>query len=607
MRFLRRERIDRRRAVVLGWFALISDQLPPVSLILSYWMVGAFFMAIKRFAEYRRIGDQQRAAAYRRSFRHYTEERLLVSIFFYVSTCALFAGVFIVRYHLELILLVPLFGGFFAYYMKLGLQEDSPVQNPEKLYRQPGFLYYSVLCVVMFVLVMYFAVAILILNAMLMAVFERIREFGVLKALGVGPLEVMRLIATESAIQSVLAVIVGLAIATPSVIWLAESGFNIASLAGVSVMGIAMNPIWRAVIEPEIFVTPVLTLFGIVALGIEDQHLIAAEGSEFVGLFFATDDVQSSETVLLSEPDDHLADGRTGCRLQQPISWRNSQFAARQDVGGGGIHQEHGRLLDGDIRGQRYSLRCWDQCALAPLTRVGARNSDTLSLQELPPQAAAARFDDSDGFVAGRRRQRRQIAVNSPHGHQVGRIHRAGKYADAEMAGSGSRGRYVFERQHLCRLSEFFENHGSHVLHPFESGGGVTSLPARASDGSGTLCSSQPRPMQLKGRASDVFRQSSGRSCRGTPISTMFRPHFSPTSQFIPYHKHRTRPECRSRSADTARKLRPIETRRALSVDDWRSACWSSERNTPCLAWNRLEKPGSAPCFGDYWARRWRA
>ena len=46
-------------------------------------MVGCYFMAIKRYAEYREIGDPARAAAYRKSFAYYTPERLLVSIIFY--------------------------------------------------------------------------------------------------------------------------------------------------------------------------------------------------------------------------------------------------------------------------------------------------------------------------------------------------------------------------------------------------------------------------------------------------------------------------------------------------------------------------------------------
>ena len=51
-------------------------------------------------------------------------------------------------------------------------------------------------------LIVYVAVAILILNAMLMAVFERIREFGVLKAIGTSPLQVLTLMLLEGLIQA---------------------------------------------------------------------------------------------------------------------------------------------------------------------------------------------------------------------------------------------------------------------------------------------------------------------------------------------------------------------------------------------------------------------
>ncbi len=149
------ESVNNPIRLLLGWFALIADRLPPVSLILSYWMIGAFFMATKRFAEYRHIGDRDVAAGYRRSFRHYTEERLLVSILFYATTCALFAGIFIVRYRVELILFVPFCAGLFAYYLLLGFQPNSPAQSPEKLYRERGFLAYMILCTVVFVALMF--------------------------------------------------------------------------------------------------------------------------------------------------------------------------------------------------------------------------------------------------------------------------------------------------------------------------------------------------------------------------------------------------------------------------------------------------------------------
>ena len=131
------------------------------------------------------------------------------------------------------------------------------------------------LIVAMF-LIVYVAIGILILNAMLMAVFERVREFGVLKAIGVGPLEVLSLIFVESAIQTGLALLIGVALSIPSLIYLTQVGIDIGSLAGVSVMGIAMDPIWRTAVEPAIFSRPILTLVFIVFLAVTYPALKAA-------------------------------------------------------------------------------------------------------------------------------------------------------------------------------------------------------------------------------------------------------------------------------------------------------------------------------------------
>ena len=62
-------RAVRRRAVRSGqqpaaharrWFIGSTGTVAPASLLLSYWMVGCYFMAIKRYAEYREIGDPRR-------------------------------------------------------------------------------------------------------------------------------------------------------------------------------------------------------------------------------------------------------------------------------------------------------------------------------------------------------------------------------------------------------------------------------------------------------------------------------------------------------------------------------------------------------------------
>jgi decaprenyl-phosphate phosphoribosyltransferase len=136
----------------LNWI----NTLPPVSIIIAYWMGGAFLMATKRFAEYRLINNPQVAGLYRRSFKFYTENGLLGSMFFYGITCAFFMGIFLVKDRIELLVSFPFFALLFSWYLKIGLLNDSPVQGSEKLYTRKWFMLYLVLftallCILMFV------------------------------------------------------------------------------------------------------------------------------------------------------------------------------------------------------------------------------------------------------------------------------------------------------------------------------------------------------------------------------------------------------------------------------------------------------------------------
>jgi 4-hydroxybenzoate polyprenyltransferase len=131
------ESINNPLRMLLGWYAVTSVLVPPVSLLIAYWMIGCYFMALKRFSELTEIRTKADAGAYRASFKHYSPESLLVSVLFYASTAMLFLGAFIMRYRVELILGFPLVALTMAIYLKLSFQEGSAVQNPEKLYREP--------------------------------------------------------------------------------------------------------------------------------------------------------------------------------------------------------------------------------------------------------------------------------------------------------------------------------------------------------------------------------------------------------------------------------------------------------------------------------------
>jgi decaprenyl-phosphate phosphoribosyltransferase len=149
------ESVNNPLRLLLGWFAIAPHEFPPMSLLIAYWMIGAFFMATKRFSEYRSLSNPRMAAAYRKSFQYYDEQKLLISMFFYTTCFAVFLGIFIIRYHLELILIVPLVGGFVSYYASIGFKAESAAQNPERLYRERGLMAYLIVCVLSFVGLMF--------------------------------------------------------------------------------------------------------------------------------------------------------------------------------------------------------------------------------------------------------------------------------------------------------------------------------------------------------------------------------------------------------------------------------------------------------------------
>lgn len=128
------ESVNNPIRLALGWYSMGVGSAPPLSIILAYWMFGAFLMAAKRFAEFRNIDDPGRAAQYRKSFAFYNQEKLMVSIFYYATLFALMGGFFIARYRFELILATPLVAYAMAYYLHITYKPDSPVQQPEQLF-----------------------------------------------------------------------------------------------------------------------------------------------------------------------------------------------------------------------------------------------------------------------------------------------------------------------------------------------------------------------------------------------------------------------------------------------------------------------------------------
>ena len=146
------ESINNMIRLLMGWFIFAETTLPPCSIILGYWMSGAFLMATKRFAEYRMINNPEQAGMYRKSFKGYTEATLLASSFFYAIVSNFLIGIFLIKYKIELIVAFPFLVILFVKYILIAYKEDSAAQKPEKLYREKG----------LFLIIVLFSIAIVI-------------------------------------------------------------------------------------------------------------------------------------------------------------------------------------------------------------------------------------------------------------------------------------------------------------------------------------------------------------------------------------------------------------------------------------------------------------
>jgi decaprenyl-phosphate phosphoribosyltransferase len=145
------EAINNPLRLLAGWL-IVSPTIPPLTLLLSYWLVGCYFMALKRYAEYRHLKEDGSIAKYRRSLAFFTPELLLFSIVFYAAASMLFFGAFLMRYRLELVLSFPLIATVMAVYFSLAFKSDSPAEHPEKIYREWKFMIVVASCTLVMIL-----------------------------------------------------------------------------------------------------------------------------------------------------------------------------------------------------------------------------------------------------------------------------------------------------------------------------------------------------------------------------------------------------------------------------------------------------------------------
>jgi len=110
-------------------------------------------------------------------------------------------------------------------------------------------------------LVVFVAMGFGIVNTTLMAVFERMREFGLLKALGMKPWWILREVLTESFLLLVTGMMIGNILAFICIFALARSGIDLSALAAGAEYAGMTRVIYPAIALKDVLMSNLVVLF----------------------------------------------------------------------------------------------------------------------------------------------------------------------------------------------------------------------------------------------------------------------------------------------------------------------------------------------------------
>lgn len=119
----------------------------------------------------------------------------------------------------------------------------------------------SAFMLTIFSLIFTIAASLGVMNTLLMATYDRMKEFGVIRAIGATPWRIIRQVSMEAILLTAIASIIGMIIGLGISLYLQAYGIDFSGKGNLSFGGVVFDPIWKASVSFKIVLLPVVLMF----------------------------------------------------------------------------------------------------------------------------------------------------------------------------------------------------------------------------------------------------------------------------------------------------------------------------------------------------------
>ena len=99
-----------------------------------------------------------------------------------------------------------------------------------------------------------------VMNTMIMSTYDRMREFGIIRAIGTTPWRILKQVSLEAILMTIFASIIGVVVGLSVALYFQKYGFDVSGSGNMSFGGVVMDPIWKASVSVGIVFLPVVLM-----------------------------------------------------------------------------------------------------------------------------------------------------------------------------------------------------------------------------------------------------------------------------------------------------------------------------------------------------------